>query len=63
MSAIYSQEGGVSECVGLLISILIRYPEVGSIHFDPQTHEIRFNLYYFRRKGEVTGICKKVKQF
>ncbi|MCR6545924.1 hypothetical protein [Dehalobacterium formicoaceticum] len=44
MSVSYKHGEGVSECVGLLISILLRYPEVGSIHFDPQTHEIRLTF-------------------
>lgn len=58
MSAIYSQEGGVSECVGLLISILIRYPEVGSIHFDPQTHEIRLTFIISGEKERLQVSAK-----
>lgn len=40
----YKNGDKVSDCIGLLISILMRYPEVGSIHFDPQNHTIRLTF-------------------
>jgi len=34
----------VTDCVGLLISILVRYPQVASINFDPCEQVLRFNF-------------------
>ena len=34
----------VTDCVGLLISILVRYPQVASINFDPWEQILRFNF-------------------
>lgn len=34
----------VADGVGLLISILIRYPEVSTINFDPEQQVLRFNF-------------------
>ena len=40
----YKNVDDVSDSMGLLISILVRYPEVGSINFDPQSHELRLTF-------------------
>lgn len=34
----------ISDSIRLLISILLRYPEVGSINFDPLSHELRLTF-------------------
>lgn len=41
MSIKFKNGDDVSDSIGLLISILVRYPEVGSIHFDPQSHGLK----------------------
>lgn len=38
------KSGAVSESVGLLISILVRYPEVGSINYEPKTRVLKFTF-------------------
>ncbi|MBP1764729.1 MAG: hypothetical protein H6Q65_1787 [Firmicutes bacterium] len=44
----------VTDGVNLLISILIRYPEITSISFDPQTHILRQNFM-------LSGIPSKIE--
>lgn len=39
---------------GLLVSILLRFPEVGSVTFDPDNHSLRFTLLV-RGRLESTG--------
>lgn len=36
----------VSDSVGLLISILIRYPEVATIYYDPKAETMKFTFIY-----------------
>lgn len=36
----------VSDSVSLLISILVRYPQVGSINFDPDMQALKFNFIF-----------------
>ncbi|MHB8171627.1 MAG: hypothetical protein ACYDG6_08805 [Thermincolia bacterium] len=36
----------VSDTIGLLISILVRYPEVASINFDPQGQVLKFTFIF-----------------
>ena len=36
----------VSDSVGLLISILVRYPEVGTINFDPLQNYLKFTFIF-----------------
>ena len=40
----YKSGGYAPEGVGLLISILLRYPEVGSIHYWQEKHALRFTF-------------------
>lgn len=58
MSVKYKNGDDVSDSIGLLISILVRYPEVGSINFDPEAHELRltFILAGAKENTKVTGI-------
>lgn len=47
MTIVSVQYGGkedVTDSVGLLISILVRYPEVSTIYYDPTDHVLRFNF-------------------
>jgi len=43
------QDRGGSGGAGLLVSILLRFPEVGSVTFDPACHSLRFTLLINRR--------------
>jgi len=36
----------VSDSIGLLISILVRYPEVGTINYDPLNQHLRFTFIF-----------------
>lgn len=36
----------VSDSVGLLISILVRYPEVATIYYDPKAETMKFTFIY-----------------
>jgi hypothetical protein len=40
----YKHGGEVSDTIGLLISILVRYPEVGTINYEPQDQVLRFTF-------------------
>lgn len=42
------EERPMSKSVSLLISILVRYPEVGSLHYDPRAQELRFTFLLTR---------------
>lgn len=42
------EERPMSKSVSLLISILVRYPEVGSLHYDPRSQELRFTFLLTR---------------
>jgi hypothetical protein len=44
LSLKYKNGDDVSDSVGLLISILVRYPEIGTINFDPQSHELKLTF-------------------
>ncbi|MDT3699672.1 MAG: hypothetical protein RO469_09600 [Thermincola sp.] len=38
----------VSDSIGLLISILVRYPEVGTINYDPLNQQLKFTFIFSR---------------
>ncbi|TEB16629.1 hypothetical protein Psfp_01239 [Pelotomaculum sp. FP] len=44
--------GNVTDSVGLLISILVRYPEVATINFDPENHLLKFTFIYSQSLGK-----------
>lgn len=44
--------GNVTDSVGLLISILVRYPEVATINFDPENHLLKFTFIYSQVIGK-----------
>jgi len=48
----YKNGDNVSESVGLLISILLRYPEVGTIHFDPKRKNIKISFMLLKKIPE-----------
>ncbi len=48
----YKEGDDVTDCVGLLISILVRYPQVASINFDPWEQILRFNFICSRVLNE-----------
>ncbi len=37
-----------SDSIGLLISILVRYPEVGTINYDPKQQDLKFTFIFSR---------------
>ncbi|MDN5325762.1 MAG: hypothetical protein PWP41_458 [Moorella sp. (in: firmicutes)] len=44
MSLRYKHGGELSGSIGLLISILVRYPEVGTINYEPRDQVLRFTF-------------------
>lgn len=44
--------GNVTDSVGLLISILVRYPEVATINFDPENKFLKFTFIYSKVLGK-----------
>lgn len=44
MALTYRGRESVTDSVGLLISILVRYPEVATINFDPEQQILKFNF-------------------
>ena len=40
----YKNGENVSDGVGLLISMLVRYPEIGTINFDPETNNLKITF-------------------
>lgn len=52
----------VTDSVGLLISILLRYPEVATINFDPDHHLLKFTFIYLQVLGnnELKTIKEKL---
>lgn len=45
MELIYKRKEQAAEGVGLLISLLVRYPEVATINFDPEQQIIKFKFF------------------
>jgi hypothetical protein len=41
-----SPQEEVSDSIGLLISILVRYPEVGTINYDPLKQQLKFTFIF-----------------
>nr|WP_277998977.1 hypothetical protein [Moorella sulfitireducens] len=50
----YKHGGEVSDSIGLLISILVRYPEVATINYEPGEQVLRFTFMLSRSlSGEI----------
>jgi hypothetical protein len=58
LSLKYKNGDDVSDSIGLLISILVRYPEVGTINFDPQSHELKLTFIVSGKYNE-----KEIEEF
>jgi len=58
----YKGKEDVTSSVSLLISILIRYPEVATINFDPDLQVLRFTFIYSRTLSdtEINGLQERV---
>ncbi|WP_003541315.1 hypothetical protein [Desulfotomaculum nigrificans] len=58
----YKGKGDVTNSVSLLISILIRYPEVAKINFDPDRQVLRFTFIYSRvlSEAEINALREKI---
>ncbi|MBE3571456.1 MAG: hypothetical protein IMW95_00655 [Moorella humiferrea] len=54
----YKHGGEVSDTIGLLISILVRYPEVATINYEPDEQLLRFT---FMLSEPITG--EKMEKF
>ena len=52
-----------TDTVGLLISILVRYPEVATINFDPENHLLKFTFMYSQVLNEAELDNLKTKLF
>lgn len=61
MNLKYKNGEEVSDSIGLLISILVRYPEVGSTNFDPETRNLTLTYTISKVLGEETLNCFKNK--
>lgn len=53
MNLKYKHGGEVSDSIGLLISILVRYPEVATINFDPQAKALQFTFMLTKALDET----------
>ncbi len=51
----------LTDSVGLLISILVRYPEVATVNFDPGQHLLKFTFIYSQVLGNNELECLKEK--
>ncbi len=54
----YKGQEDLTNSVSLLISILIRYPEVAKIKFDPEKNILKFTFIYagIMTESEITGL-------
>ncbi|WP_366921756.1 hypothetical protein MFMK1_002172 [Metallumcola ferriviriculae] len=54
----------VSDSIGLLISILVRYPEVGTINFDPKHNVLKFTFILSHRvtEDQIEVFSKEFKE-
>jgi hypothetical protein len=52
----------VTDSVGLLISILVRYPEVATINFDPEKYLLKFTFIFAQimSKSELDNLGNKL---
>ncbi len=52
----------VSDSIGLLISILVRYPEVGTINYEPIKQELKFTFIFscVLEESQLVNFKKKV---
>jgi predicted XRE-type DNA-binding protein len=48
----YKNGSNVSDSISLLISILVRYPEVASINYEPNSHVLRFTFMCTKKIAE-----------
>lgn len=46
------KDNEVTDSIGLLISILVRYPEVGTINYDPRTQVLKFTFIFSTKLDE-----------
>ncbi len=53
MSRTSKNDGHVSDGVHLLISLLVRYPEIGTINFDPDNHALKLTFMVYNRELDI----------
>ncbi|WP_066635427.1 hypothetical protein [Desulfolucanica intricata] len=58
MDVHYKSQENMSDSVGLLISILVRYPEVATINFDPEQQVLKFTFILNHLDGEEIKTVK-----
>lgn len=62
MSLQYKSGEKVSASVGLLISILVRYPEISSITCEPVSNEIKFTFLLNNNKKNFDDFLKLIRK-
>ncbi|MBU2701922.1 hypothetical protein Ga0466249_003049 [Sporomusaceae bacterium BoRhaA] len=55
MSRPDKNDGRVSDSVHLLISLLVRYPEIGTIKFDPDHHTLKLTFMIQNKESTVNN--------
>ncbi len=56
------KKDNLTDSVGLLISILVRYPEVATINFDPENNLLKFTFIYSQvlQDKELKSLKRKI---
>lgn len=56
-------EKDINDSIGLLISILVRYPQVGTINYDPKSQVLKFTFIFSAAlaKPEIESFDKALK--
>jgi hypothetical protein len=49
ISRLLQEKENYTHEISLLVSILIRYPQISSLHYDPHQEMIQFRIFSFRR--------------
>lgn len=64
MNLKYKHGGEVSDSIGLLISILVRFPEVGTINYEPRDQVLRFTFMLAQplAKGAIRQFEEKFRK-
>ncbi len=62
MSLKYRSGERVSDSVGLLISMLVRYPEISSIYYEPIKKEIKFTFMLNNNKEDINSYCQMMNK-
>lgn len=61
MNLKFKSGGQVSDSVGLLVSILVRYPEVGTINVDEAEQLLKFKFFLTKEASDLEQYCEQLK--